>query len=435
MAVCVGQAAADPVRDAALTQIKQLNRDAMSAFDELEFDTAKSKLEEALGVARDTGISRGPDLAKTHMNLAVVYGSGFNDRANAAKHFAEAVKADPTAKLDPMRATPVLEELFNGAKEAAGPVTPPAAAAGLRHEPLDEAPAGAPVQIYARVGAGSEVETLMLFYRRIGEAEYRTVEMRQGEPGVYLGTIPADYVVQGRNIHYYIEALGPGGVTVENSGAPTSPHVISVTAGAGGVTPPGGGAEPQKKRKVVSIALMVGTGGGFVYGGKTENAANSIESDPNCEAKLATGAVASCPGPGGALAPFHIAPEVSYHITDKWQVALLGRLQVVNALTGGLGWASRVSVLGVLRAKRFFGDGPLRFNVGAGAGGGQIRHRIKAQMGWDSRVAQYVAFNVSGGLQYMFTDYLGAVVDVTGLILVPDFAAHADLNLGLVLTL
>ena len=113
--------------------------------------------------------------------------------------------------------------------------------------------------------------------------------------------------------------------------------------------------------------------------------------------------------------------------------------------------ASRVSVLGLLRARRFFLEGPLKLYVAFGAGGGQIRHRVelgnydvdentgkdptKAENDRvDARLSQYVAFNVGGGLKYMFHPNIGVALDLSGIILVPDFAAHLDINLGPVIS-
>jgi hypothetical protein len=141
-----------------------------------------------------------------------------------------------------------------------------------------------------------------------------------------------------------------------------------------------------------------------------------------------------------ASAPFHIAPELSYHITNDWHLSALVRVQVVNAISAGQG--SQVSALGELRAKRFFGKGPLRFYLAFGAGGGQVRHRIP--LGdydsfdetpndiVDTRVAGLGCLGVGGGLSWMFSSYVGIAAEVNALVLIPDFAAHGDLQAGLV---
>ena len=109
---------------------------------------------------------------------------------------------------------------------------------------------------------------------------------------------------------------------------------------------------------------MVGAGLGVVHGGHSEHEHPQQQGSPRTVEI----------NPGGALAPFHIAPEVSYHINANWHVSLLGRIQLLNAISGGQ--ESRLSLLGEARAKRFFGDDALRFYLAFGAGAGQIRHRI-----------------------------------------------------------
>ena len=165
---------------------------------------------------------------------------------------------------------------------------------------------------------------------------------------------------------------------------------------------------------------MVGTGGGFVYGGKTENDGAQIDSDDNGKS-----------GPGIAFSPFHIAPELNYHFNSSWHLGLLGRIQVVNAISKTK--ASRVSVAGIVRAKRYFNWDKLKVYLGFGLGGGQVRHRIPVDQEHDARIAQFFVFNIGGGLNYMFTKNVGATVETNMLILVPDFAAHLDFNTGMIL--
>jgi hypothetical protein len=410
------------VEEAALERIRLLNHKAMDEFDGLEFDTAKTALEEAVEVARGADLTRNKALAPIYINLGVVYGAGFNDRLNAVKYFTEALILDPAAELDPMRVTPALEEMFASARENAERARKRARAAAFKHTPVDEGVVGKPVRVSARVGGELEAEQVILFFRTSGQSTFIPVVMQPTGRGRYVGVIPAEHV-KGRSIYYYIEAQDAAGQRLKGHGFATSPNIIALKPAKRPVRR----RKPEpKKKKNISLAVMVGSGVGVVRGGRTENANASIEKDD-------TGGGDA--GPGGALAPFHIAPEIAYHINDAWQIGLLGRIQIVNAITkqpssGGI-WKSNVSLLGVLRAKRLFRPDPLRFYVAFGAGGGQIRHRIPIANEHDTRVAQYVAFNVGGGMTYMFSSYVGLIVDLSGLILVPDFAAHLDLNAGL----
>ena len=416
------------VRQAALERIRLLNKKAMDEFDGLEFDVAKAALVEALEAAKEAKLVKSKSLATTYMNLGLVYGAGLNERDNAVEAFANALLIDADLALDPMRATPAIEEMFKAAKKEAEKKRKAAQAAQFKHTPVDEAKVAKPVILKVKVGRSSPVDQVILYYRIKGQTAFTRIIMKAARAGHYQGVIPADQV-KGGSIHYFVVAQDETGQRVNGNGSASSPNIIRVVGRSPKPGPgPGPKPEPMKRRKYVSIAVMVGAGGGFVYGGRTENANASIEGDDQGQTEDA--------GPGGALAPFHISPEISYHINEKWHIALLGRIQVVNLISKDKHktWTSNISPLGVIRAKRYFGGDSLRFYMAFGAGGGQIRHRIPVKEDWDTRVAQYVAFNLGGGLNYMFTDFMGLVVDLGGFILVPDFAAHLDLNLGLVLS-
>jgi hypothetical protein len=424
------------VRAASLSRIKLLNKKAMDEYDSLEFEAAKSALLEAVAVAEGAKIERGKTLTATYLNLGIVFGAGLNDRINAIKYFTAALRISRAATLNPARATPSLEEMFKTAGENAAKDPPKPKAPPFVHTPVDEAVTGRRVKLYAKVNPVLNPNSVVVFYRITGSEDFMEVKMRQVRTGTWFGVIPARNV-RGRSIYYYVEAMDETGDRLGGSGTATSPNIISIKRGPIGGSGPGQRRPPPKKPKpgdkVVSIAVMVGAGIGVVHGGHSEH-----------EHQQQQGSVRTVEiNPGGALSPFHIAPEVSYHINASWHVSLLGRIQVLNAISGGQ--ESKLSLLGEVRAKRFFGDDALRFYLAFGAGAGQIRHRIP--LGdydekdpnnrtdiVDSRVGGIVAFGLGGGLVYMFSSVVGLAVELNGLILVPDFAANLDANLGIVLS-
>ncbi len=450
LAVCllVPAGAMAQVPQAAKERIRLLNSQAMEQYDVLEFDKAKELLEKALSEADTYSLSEDKSMALTYINLGVVYGAGFNDRLNAVKHFSTALKLESSAAIDAMRATPTLEEMFTSAKESVPP--PKKKDLVLRHTPLDDVRAGRVVTIKAMTGVDLKPAKVLLIHWGSGQKERSKVEMRQVRPNVYQGQIPSK-AVSGRSIYYYIEAQNEEGRRIQGHGTKGSPNIISIRRkkGTSRSTP-----EAPKKDQFLSIYVMVGAGFGVVHGGESENThpLPPGNDEPYDNLSIET---------GGAIAPFHIAPEIDYHINTKWHIGLMGRIQFVNAIsqddqddlykkdgkpTGKEAMASRISLLGVLRAKRFFLDGPLKLYVAFGVGGGQLRHRI--ELGnydqqpngsdptlnkndrVDTRLSQYVAFNVGGGLKYMFHRNIGFALDLSGLILVPNFAAHLDVNLG-----
>jgi hypothetical protein len=418
------------VKEAAQERLRLLNKDAMDEYDSLDFDKAKDHLLEAIEEAKKAGIVKGKRLASTYLNLGIVYGAGLNDNLKAVECFSQAIKLDPAAVLDAARATPTLEQMFQTAKDNVGQVgKAPEVEEPFTHKPVDESPVGRAIRIWVRLGEGAGATQVVLFYRFIGATGFQRIQMDEKKPGNYLAVIPPA-PVEAKSVYYYIEAQDEAGQRVHGHATATSPNIISLIQRGEG---PGPGPKTGPVKRV-DIAVMAGFGAGLVFGGETENvhATLSKSDDPQ----------AASGGPGGALAPFHIAAEVGYHVTEKWVVAGLFRLQLVNAIDKGPDTSSRVSALGELLGKRYFGDGALKFFMSGGLGGGQIRHRVPINpdprlpnpIKVDARVAQYVAFGIGGGIVYMFTDIIGIVLNLNGIILVPNFAANLDTNLGLVLS-
>jgi tetratricopeptide (TPR) repeat protein len=423
------------VQEAAEQRIQLLNRKAMEAYDTLEFEEARAALAEAIQVARQAGIRRGEELTRTYLNLGILFGAAFNDRKRAIQYFVAALRLNRDAKLEPARATPSLEEMFAEARKQLPPRRVPRRRK-LQHTPPDEVPEGQPVRIRVAIDPSLPVSQMVLKFRPYGSQSFKEIRMQQGRPGRYMGIIPARHT-GGKSLHYYIEARGPEGERLQAHGSAASPNIIAIKQ-----REPGRRRDEQEReseqeeevsRKVFSVALMAGTGAGVVNGSQSEHAHQQIGT---------SGPEAVNIDPGLAVAPLHVAPELSYHLNDKWHLAVLGRIQVLNLISDDL--SSNISILGELRAKRFFGEGPFRLYLAFGAGAGQIRHRV--ELGdydrnaatpndrVDTRIAEIGAFGFGGGLSWMFSSYVGFVAELNGLIMVPDFAAHLDLNTGLLLS-
>lgn len=420
------------VRAAALSRMQMLNKKAMDEYDSLEFEAAKAALVEALSVAKEARIARGRTLADTYLNLGIVFGAGFNDQNNALDYFTAALRSSPSAKLNPTRATPALEEIFKVAQERAKQLPQQSTAPVFFHNPVDEATRGRRVKIYARVSRSLQVSRILLYFRPSGTMTFNQVEMKHTRPGLYLGFIPGEEV-EGRSIHYYLEALDSAGSRINGHGSVSSPNIISVKEPDTAIVDDEEIRKPKPKPtgQSFSIGILMGAGVGFVFSGKSEHAQQQTGGLDTALVDIET---------GGALAPFHVAPELSYHLSDTWHLSVIGRIQVVNAVDV----ASKISVLGEARIKRFYGTGGLRFYWALGAGGGQVRYRIN--LGdydkqpdtpndiADTRVGGIGAFGLGAGLVYMFSDHVGYGLDLNGFILVPDYAANLDINTGLLIS-
>jgi hypothetical protein len=92
--------------------IVDLNKGAMEAYNNMDINKGGSMLEEALRVAFQSGISKGPLLAQTNMNLAIVYIGGLADNDGGVRYFADALCADPSAQLDPLNSAPDIQNVM-----------------------------------------------------------------------------------------------------------------------------------------------------------------------------------------------------------------------------------------------------------------------------------------------------------------------------------
>lgn len=99
-------------------QITELNAQALEAYQGLDLETARAKLEEALGLAQQTGYA-GPEVAQTYMNLGVVFVAGMGDRDQGLQAFVGALCYQPDAQLDPLLSTPDVQAVFAQAQQDA----------------------------------------------------------------------------------------------------------------------------------------------------------------------------------------------------------------------------------------------------------------------------------------------------------------------------
>lgn len=98
------------------TSVPELNRQAMAAYVELDFDRARALLDRALVVAARDGV-RGTELARTHMNRGVLAIAANGDTESGLEHFLDALDADPAITPDPAMTTPEVAQVFRTARE------------------------------------------------------------------------------------------------------------------------------------------------------------------------------------------------------------------------------------------------------------------------------------------------------------------------------
>lgn len=191
-------------------RIRDLNRQAMTAYGGLELETAKSLLEQALQMAQRAGLTSGPELALTYMNLGVVTIAGFGDNGRGIEHFVAALTADPTVTLDPNTSTPDVQALFaqaraRAARSATTANVPQTDTTSLAHIPVEEQLARYPVPIFVQAPAQLRVTEVLLRYRSGGTGAFSTLVMDRMTATGFGMEIPCA-AIHSASVQYFVVA-------------------------------------------------------------------------------------------------------------------------------------------------------------------------------------------------------------------------------------
>lgn len=388
MAASPAQADAD-VR----SKVKEKAKQAMENFDLLEFDEAKKMLNEAITLAKKNKL-RDETLASVYVNLGIVYFSGFSDKESAKLQFIEAVQIAGDVKIDKAYATDEMAKLLSEARDqfagSTGDPTPTAATTddddevdcdaltGLKHDLVDEAPAGRPAKIVVYVGGDLKAKKVSAFYRPKGTAKFSEVPL-QASGCKFAGAIPGE-ALKGDMLHYYVAAVDRSGKKVGNKGSKGSPNIMEIAqVGSAAFTddenPLGDGADAADtadtasseaevstqvgpiggpKKAKLFLSLSAGTGGGYVTG-NTER----VNSPVGC-----------CFAP----ALLHVMPELGYYISPQLAISAAFRFGFpVGANINGHATGAPAGLIRVRYALSESGNG---LSVAGAIGGGLLRHTV-----------------------------------------------------------
>ncbi len=173
----------------AATKVAKLNKVALDAFDNLNFDQAKTLLEQAISDSEAAGLANSAIAARSHLNLGMLLIAGFQQRDQAVEQFRAALKIQPDITAPIGQFNPEVQAVFDEVKagmksEAAAPAsespsnqvaarrarppnraTPSKAAGGESEnetdtddgdaEETDEAPSNSGAKVLLSVGLGS----------------------------------------------------------------------------------------------------------------------------------------------------------------------------------------------------------------------------------------------------------------------------------------
>jgi len=267
-----------------VSKIVEINKQALAQIQAGKFDAARDALWGAIATLTDANMADHEIAARTHVHLAAVYMTGFNDRTKAIRQFVMALKINPNIKITPQIETAALDEAFDSARGQAGlggqPKTAgaqPAAAGKTSAAPAaDDQSTTAPASSSAggkRLGRGkkfvdqeepvpparvpepfycplpSEVppkEDLMVrcvtqkqprrasatvFYRESGTENFTPLPMIRSPKGWLSATVPGA-AVTGSAFTYYLEAKIPGTKEPLTIGTADSPNLMPIIDGA-----------------------------------------------------------------------------------------------------------------------------------------------------------------------------------------------------------
>jgi hypothetical protein len=223
-------------------QLAEVNKKAMEDYNNLEIEKSKAALEKAAKNAEKSGI-RGPALARTYSNLAVVLIGGLGDHKAAINAFTRALKEDPKVEPDPIVATPEVVSAYNAAKANTAKGEPVAedepepepekvvvgpVEGNLDHTPAAEQLTQTAVPIFVKKSDDLEIANVKVFYRSLGMKKPKSHELTETDDG-YSYLIPCTDVFEPK-VEYFIVASDAAGNPVGNSGTSEAPITVPVVA-------------------------------------------------------------------------------------------------------------------------------------------------------------------------------------------------------------
>jgi hypothetical protein len=112
----VAVASAAPAGDpAAVAKVTNLNKKALEAYNQQDYDSARDLLKQALEICTSAGLDQHPITARTHVHFGVVAIVGFKQREVGLKQFKKALEIEPDIKLTKSLVTPELQDAFEEA--------------------------------------------------------------------------------------------------------------------------------------------------------------------------------------------------------------------------------------------------------------------------------------------------------------------------------
>ncbi|XXT22082.1 hypothetical protein WME94_11035 [Sorangium sp. So ce429] len=250
-----GAAAAQaPPRDAQAEAA--LNEALGTDYLETRFDQAERKLRAAIDACGESGCSPAVK-GRLFVALGSVLAQGRKELGDARDAFADALRIDPSARLDPGLATPEISFAFEQARAATGVGASVAAGARLQMTPPPEQRVRTPVPLYVEVPADllPSVKQVTVWYLPPGEDEYRPLVMKKLRGQGFGINVPCSALEKEGTLRYHVAAVDEDGAILASAGARDAPLATEIKARPApapphwpGYAPPATCAAPEKER-------------------------------------------------------------------------------------------------------------------------------------------------------------------------------------------
>lgn len=198
---------------------------------ETRFDQAERKLRAAIDACGASDCSPAVK-ARLFIALGSVLALGRKELGDARDAFVDALRIDPSAKLNPDLATPEVSSAFEQARVATGVGAPATAGAQLQIAPPPEQRVRTPVPIYVEVADEllPSVKQVTVWYLAPGEREYRPLIMKKLRGQGFGINVPCAALGTVGTLRYHVAAVDEDGAILASAGARDAPLSTQIKA-------------------------------------------------------------------------------------------------------------------------------------------------------------------------------------------------------------
>jgi hypothetical protein len=440
-----GSASADPKSD-----VQAKGREAMEAYDLMDYDAAKKSLNQALQIAKKGKLDKDPIAAKVYLYLGIATFAG-GDAEGARASFVSAVQIDPKIQIDAAYKSPELVKMLDAARTEAGGGAPPSGnggseappvdtvdcsgVKGLQHTIIDEGKQTVATPIEALVGADLKPNKVSVMWRSEGETEFTEAQLTKQGACKYTGQIPGS-AMRGSVLHYYIAAYDGGIKPIATRGSQGAPNLMEL-----GAAPPGGGGvndgeDPINGNRTKPPPTGDNISGGIVVGGKAPKVYIAFAGGTGfgyVTGKTEFGSPVETCCIGNSLVV--LQPELGFHISRQLAVGLAGRIGL--PLGANIDGHSTMAPGGLIRLRYALSTTGEGIRVMGQLGGGVLRNTIKlnnAMPGMDTDIVPQGPLLVGAGVGFKksLSGNLAFIADLSalGAIAVVDKLGTSNMNTG-----